>query len=40
MGRPEAGFPDYALHQLMFLYSTHPEMVSPHIGSNFSSEFG
>jgi hypothetical protein len=40
MGRPEAGFPDYALHQIMFLYSTHPDMVSPFIGINFLSECG
>jgi hypothetical protein len=25
-GRPEV-IPDYALHRILFLYSTHPEMV-------------
>lgn len=34
LGRPEANLPDYALHRIMYLYSTHPEMVSSNISSH------
>lgn len=27
LGRPEASLPDHILHRIMFLYSTHPDMV-------------
>ena len=35
MGRPETGLPDYALHQIMFLYSTHPDMVNDFLELTF-----
>jgi hypothetical protein len=28
LGRPEPNFPEYALHRILLLYSTNPEMVS------------
>jgi hypothetical protein len=27
-GKPDTALPEYALHRILFLYSTHPEMVS------------
>jgi hypothetical protein len=38
LGRPEPNFPEYALHPILLLYSTHPEMVSSNFIFTFMSE--